>query len=293
MSRSRLLTAVVVVLVLTAGCLGSGDGSAASAGDGGSDGGSGDGAASDGGAGGGTDGATGDGTDGATGDGTDGGADGLSLSDSEAALRDAGSFTAAWRYAGTDENGQRGEISFAYAADLNAGRTHIAYSTSDGAQAAGWEVYSTDEVTYTRYGSGDNAFYQTTEEQRNVVDEALSHAGIYGYGNEDELSYEGTETFDGVTVERYVLTESDSIWWGSAAPQHSSDEFTVTDFEYVVLIDVDGLARFESWSFSGETADGSTVTGEWNYSITKLGSTTVTEPDWLAAAEAQAQATDY
>ena len=56
-----------------------------------------------------------------------------------------------------------------------------------------------------------------------------------------------------------------------------------------MLVDADGLPRYESWSFEGETDDGETITGEWEYTLTKVGSTTVDDPEWLAAAQAAAE----
>ena len=264
-----------------AGCVGGGGGSPTAADAPGSEGGTSEGGGSD----------AADGGDGGSGGGDDSARadDGLDLTDPEAALRDAGSFTATWRYAGTDERGQRGEIGFTYYADLDAGQTHIVYTTNGGAEAAGWEVYSTDAATYTRFGSGENAFYQAVEEERDVVGEAVSHAGVYRYGDAEGMHYAGTETYDGVAVKRYELTDADSMWWAAGAAMQGADaEVTVTDFEYVALIDEDGLARFESWSYAGETEDGEAVSAEWTYTVSAVGSTTVEEPDWLAEAAANA-----
>lgn len=231
-------------------------------------------------------------TGGGGGDGT-GDADGLSLTDPEAALRDAGSFTATWQYVGTDANDRRSEVEFSYQADLDEGRTLISSTTRGATQVAGWEMHSTDEVTYARFNSGGNVFYQVVEQERDVVSEAVSYGLVYGSGADASLNYGGTETFDGVTVERYEITEADSGLWaaGAAAADQSAGGVAVTDFRYVVLVDGDGLARYESWSYTGETDDGQTLTAEWEYTLTGVGSTAVEDPDWLAEAKAQVTAT--
>lgn len=220
--------------------------------------------------------------------------DNLALADPEAALRDAGSFTATWQYGGTDTDGKRNEVGFTYYADLNDGRTHTISTTGGDAQAGGWETYSTDKVTYARISSGESEIYQVVEQERDVVSEAVSYGLVYGNRANDGLHYKGTETFDGVTVKRYEITETDSRLWAAgvaAGGDQSTGGITVTEFRYIVLIDGDGLARHESWSYTGETSDGNTVTAEWEYTLTKIGSTVVEDPDWLSEAEAQAPAT--
>jgi hypothetical protein len=137
-------------------------------------------------------------------------------------------------------------------------------------------------------------YFSFEQESADVVATAIALSQARAYGADENLAFEGSETFDGVAVERYELSEADSqlIQAGSAASAGAagSGNMEITDFQYVVLVDEDGLSRFESWSFSGRTADGQVVTGEWEYSLTKVGSTTVEDPDWLAEAEAQAQA---
>jgi hypothetical protein len=218
--------------------------------------------------------------------------DGATLSDPERVLYDAGSFTASWRYAGTDGDGVRSEIRYDYRADLAGNRSHVAYATrvDDEDTPGAWEAYSTGGRTYTRYDAGGEPFYQVAEGGADVVEDALSRAGAYGAGDLSDMRRVGTETFDGVAVTRYEVTDADD-WFvgGTVAGLVQADR--VTDFRYVVLVDEDGLARSESWSFTGATEDGQTVTGEWEYSITRVGATDFADPDWLADAEAAATPT--
>jgi len=106
----------------------------------------------------------------------------------------------------------------------------------------------------------------------------------------DERSNHGTETFDGVRVTRYELTEASSqlIQADSAVSGGSTGVTDISDRHSVVLVDDDGVSRHESWSFTGRTAEGQQVSGEWEYSLTGVGSTVVDDPDWLAEAKAAA-----
>ena len=73
----------------------------------------------------------------------------------------------------------------------------------------------------------------------------------------------------------------------AAAGAQGADGFTVDDFEYVVLIDGNGLARLESWTYAG-TQNGQSVSYSWEYTLTGVGETTVEDPDWLDEAVAAA-----
>jgi hypothetical protein len=101
------------------------------------------------------------------------------------------------------------------------------------------------------------------------------------------MSTRGSEQFDGVTVTRYELTEANSqVIQAGSRTDGSAGVAEITDFHYVVLVDENGLSRYESWSYTGRTGEGETVSGEWEYSLTKVGGTTVADPDWLADARA-------
>jgi len=260
--RIRLL--IVVSLVVLAGCAGGGDvGPAAEGGDAGS---------------------TGDGGSGP--DGADG--DEFDLGDPERLLRDAGSFTVTWSYAGVDASGAETEFTREFYADLESERSYSrTVSATDGqADGGGFEQFVADGVTHTRFGSDDDAVVTSQEGSAEVLGTAIALSQARAYGADDGLAFAGTETFDGVTVERYELSATDEalIRAGSIAAQDQPGALQVTNFEYVVLVDEDGLSRHESWTFSGRTADESEVSGSWEYSLTGVGSTTVDDPDWLEGA---------
>jgi hypothetical protein len=219
----------------------------------------------------------------------------VDLAVAEARLREAGSFTSTWTYRGTDADGGDGAVSHTYYADLDGERTHVLVSTAGDDADAGWEQFSTGGTVYSRFGSGEGSFYQVeTDVDADVVGDAVSSAGVYARGDLSDLSRVGTEQFDGVTVTRYELTDAESTVWRAgavaAAAGGSAPDVEMQSVEYVVLVDRDGLARYESWTYTGRTADGRTVSGAWEFSLTAVGSTTFDDPEWLAEAEAQARA---
>jgi len=265
MQSNRAITLVLVVAMLTAGCLGGGGG-----------------AVSD---------AMADADADAAGDsGADPDANGPDLTDPETVLRDAGSFTVSWRYTGVDEQGVRTEVRHDYYADLRAERSLSVTSSSRDGQPDGGssEQFVADGTTYIRTGSADAATYGSYPGATDVVGTAVGLSQARAYGTNDDMANRGTETFDGVTVTRYELTEASSqlIQAGSAATSGSAGVAEITDFHYVVLVDADGVSRYESWSFTGRTQDGEQVSGEWEYALTRVGSTTVDDPEWLAEARA-------
>jgi hypothetical protein len=283
MFGNRFLVLTIALLMITAGCIGGGGGDA----DAGSD--------SSGGSVGESQSGGGDGEADAN-DGQSGSDDELELTDAEAALRDAGSFTVVWTYSGVDRSGSEIEVTHEYYADLAAERSlTITSSMRDGESDGGTsQQFFADGVTHVRSGPEESPTYFSFEqESADVVATALALSQARAYGADDSLAFAGSETFDGVAVERYELSEADSqlIQAGSAAGVGAagSGDTEITDFHYAVLVDEDGLSRFESWSFSGRTADGQVVSGEWEYSLTNVGSTTVEDPDWLSEAQAQAQ----
>ena len=264
----QLSTLLVVVTVVLAGCSGGGvpDGTAAPS----------------------TDGAD---TNGQNDGGSASGSDSLSLSAADSQLRAAGSFTTEWSYTIDGTDGIL-EVSDRYAVDLDANRSVERFSSSTPEGATGYEIFIADGTSYTRQGEGEQAFYQVSEQSPNVFQSATGRAsGFYGSLEEDAQRV-GRETFDGVSVTRYEYADT-SAWQtynqGLASGTFDSDEnVTVTDFEIATLVDDDGIARLTTWTLTGETESGETVSIEWRYSLTDIGSTTVEDPEWLAAAQQQA-----
>jgi hypothetical protein len=269
MTARRAAVLVVAVLVLLAGC--TNIGGPAAPGDGDSDGNGGDAPGGDGGGG---------VTDG------DASGDGFAAADREQVLRDAGSFTATWRYGGTGLDAETGELSVTHAVDLAGERSLTTWESSDGAETEGWQQFHVGGVTYTRYGAGDEAGYASAPGDTDLVATSLAYGGLYAATDTDDLVATSQETFDGVQVTRYELAERATVPWFAAGGAGSAggadpDRLEEVDWTYTVLVDGDGLVRSESWGWTGTTADGGTATFESAYSITGVGSTTVDDPTWL------------
>jgi len=267
-------TLLVVLLVAMAGCVGSFD-AIPGAGDGG-DSGSGDGEGDSGGG-------DGDSTDG---DSTSDGSSDV-VANRTAVLVDAGSYTSTWRLTATEGGTVTSETAYTSGVDYVNERSHFQSSqTSGGETASGWEVYSAGDVTYNRYGEGEAASYVVGE--GTFTGTTPFDAGSYVARGGDLAEFEraGTETFDGVGVTRYVLTERPS--W-IAAQQLAEDDVRWTEFTFEVLVDDDNLVRAERWTSTG-TQDGVTHTIEFSYEITGVGATTVDEPAWVGTAREQNEA---
>ena len=264
MKYVRLSTVLVVLTVLFAGCSGGGvtDTEATPAGT--------------------TTGAT---TGGTTASG------GLALTDADTRLRDAGSFTTAWSYSVTAADGTTSSLTQSYHIDSNANRSLQRLETTGSDSGLDIETFVADGTSYSRYGDGDQVQYVSSDQPAGVFETATGYASGYSTGLESDASFVGTETFDGVTVSRYEYDNTDA--WstynqGTLDSTFETDEtVTVTDFTVAVLVDSDNVARLTTWTLTGETESGQTVSVDWRYSVTDVGSTTVEDPDWLADAQAQ------
>jgi hypothetical protein len=268
MTRTWSVSVLLVVLVALAGCMGGGVADAPAGGSGNS-----------GGSGGGSGGS--DGSDGSS------GADDFDVADPERVLRDAGSFTSTWTFTMVDAEGVESTMSNGFAVDLTANRTSESLSMS-GEDGTSYERFTADGTSYTRYGDGEETFYQVMPVQDDPVASALARGASLSYDDLSEARSVGTETFDGAPVERYEY--SDPLLWRQygATTFGTEENVTVTEFTMFALVDDDGLARSTGWTLVGETETGETVTAEWRFDVTGVGSTAVADPDWLAEARAGA-----
>ncbi|MEF8905896.1 MAG: hypothetical protein V5A29_18535 [Haloarculaceae archaeon] len=264
MKRTWSVSILLVVLVTVAGCTG-GVPDAPTGGNGGS------------------------GSSGGGGSSGDSGGD-LDVADSERVLREAGSFTSSWAFTTVDTDGVESRMSNRFAVDLAANRTSESLSMV-GEEGVSYERFTADGTSYTRYGDGAEVFYQVMPVEDDPLADALSRGTGFGYGDVEEARRVGTESFDGVTVDRYEYTDR-TLWRQYGATTFGTEEnVTVTEFTVFVLVDGEGLARSTGWTLVGETDAGGTVTGEWRFDLTGVGSTTVTDPDWLVEARGAGSAT--
>lgn len=254
--KGRVLpTVLVVLIVLLAGCAGGGNGDVAS-------------------------GETPE-------DSSNNGGDVTLVENRTAALMDAGSYTSTWEMAFDSDGERAGATTYTHAVDYENERSNF------GMRMGGEEEVTTDHETfyadgtlYTRYGSGEDATYQVATGEFAPGNTLFSVESSFASGADLEaFEAAGSETYDGVTVTRYERTD-DPSW---VTNQATDGEFTWTSFDYVVLVDEDGLVRYESWGGDGVDADGVEQTMTFSYSLTGVGSTTVEDPDWLTTAQEQSE----
>ena len=267
MTHTRSVSILLVVLVALAGCLGGGVPDVPTGGSGSSGGSGGDSAG-----------------------GSDGSTDGPDVADPERLLRDAGSFTSTWTFTMVDAEGVESSVSNGFAVDLSTNRTSESLSMSD-EDGTSYERFTADGESYTRYGAGTEVFYQVMPVRDDPVASALARGASLSYDDLSEARSVGSETFDGVAVERYEYTDP-LLWRQYGATTFGTEQnVTVTEFTMFALVDEDGLARSTGWTLVGETETGETVTADWRFDVTGVGSTTVADPDWLAEARGANAAT--
>jgi len=262
MKRTVSVLAVALLVVL-AGCSGGGSPGATTAdsGDGGSD-----------------------GTTQGAGDGSSDSGDVSFVDDREAALKSAGSYTSVWRMTSTRGDETR-EMAYTTKLDYENERYDFEMvTTTDGVTENAAESFFADGVSYSRFGEGEDAQYSSNAyEFSNIV--PGGQIGFVASSHDlSDFSYEGTETFDGVQVERYEMTQAATWLSGSGGGQ---SDVKWTDFSYVVLVDDRGLVRSETWTGNGVTGDGVDVSIEYTYELTAVGSTTIPDPSWLENATSQ------
>jgi hypothetical protein len=213
--------------------------------------------------------------------------DGRLIENRTAALVAAGSYTAVWELESSTEGEVVGLMAYTTAVDYGSERSSFGMrQESEGEVHNDFETYHADGTTYTRYGAGEEATYNVNEapfEPGNTVFSVESHVAD---GDLEEFSVAGTETYDGVTVTRYERAERPA-WL--AVQSRTDEEFTWTQFDYVVLVDEQGLVRYESWG--GEGVDGEDVAHavEFRYSLTDVGTTVLDEPEWAGTARSESE----
>lgn len=209
----------------------------------------------------------------------------------EERLREAGSFTSTWTLTVVNSTGDVSMLTNTFAVDVEANRTSETFSISGDDAGVSYERFVADGTSYTRLGDGTEVFYQVLPSDEDQIEYALARGASFAYEGIEDATFVGTETFDGVEVDRYEYTDP-MLWRQYGATTLGSDEnVTITDFTLVVLVDEDGLARSSGWKLQGETEDGEQVSAEWRFELTDVGTTTVPDPAWIGDARAQAGTT--
>ncbi|WP_336338078.1 DUF7537 family lipoprotein [Haloarcula brevis] len=115
-----------------------------------------------------------------------------------------------------------------------------------------------------------------------VIDRSL----LQSLGADIDWTYAGTETVDGVAVSRFEASGGDITGFAAddAVSANVSANGTVDSASAAVLVDGDGVVRSFHYRVTTER-DGQPVTVTLSLSVSRVGDTTVTEPDWLSEAE--------
>ncbi|MFB6107097.1 MAG: hypothetical protein ABEJ70_09005 [Halobacteriaceae archaeon] len=230
------------------------------------------------------------------GDGGAGGDDGLLLGDRQVeALRSAGSFTVTEHFTITNESGAQfgfGQDGSVLQVDLENDASYaesrmavpgssgensveqLVYTGPDGVSLVRSETRMGDQVvtSYRAYDPGEFGFdAEAFEWQGTAFQFDLRDYAPDGYREA------GTDTVDGVPVTRYEADRSERD------PRSGESVDATVSF----AVDGDGLVREYDVTAHLTTEDGE-GTMHYGYTVTDVGSTTVTEPDWLSEARAQA-----
>ncbi|MFB6154463.1 MAG: hypothetical protein ABEJ22_01115 [Haloferacaceae archaeon] len=211
------------------------------------------------------------------------------LSEPVGALVDAGSFTASWTWRANDGN-ETGTMELRQTVDLDSQRAYTTTTTSDANGAFAMEYFYADGVEYTRIApadAGTEAMYVATDTDFESNAMVYDRGYVYDASDLDDWTFEGVTTYDGVSVREYVYTGLDR--WADSGTA-SDDDFEVTDVEFRMLVDRDGIARYQRFHVDGVDDAGRSVWFEWEYTVTDVGTTTVDDPDWLTDALEQTQA---
>lgn len=195
--------------------------------------------------------------------------------DAQAALEAAGSYTATWDWRSNVDD--VGEMTFTALVDFEAQRT-LNTMRVGGEDVSIVETYYADDIQYNRFASDDGSDASYFQSESSFSDSFSSWDFGYGY---DRSAFEGwvdqgTEIYDGVTVRRYVFDAPESY-----IDNEYDSEFDVTSLRVELLVDQNGVPRYQLYEVEGTETDGTDQWFEWELTVSNVGSTSVEEPDWV------------
>jgi hypothetical protein len=201
--------------------------------------------------------------------------------DARAALEAAGSYTTTWDWRSNVDD--TGEMTFTARVDFGAERTHNTMRIG-GEEVSIVETYYADGIQYHRFASGDGSDASYFQSESSFSDTFTSWDFGYGYDRSALEGWvdQGTESYDGVTVRRYVFEASDEY-----LDDEYDSEFDVTSTRFELLVDRDGIPRYQRYEVEGSETDGTRQWFEWELTVSDVGSTTVAEPAWVRDARTQ------
>ena len=168
--------------------------------------------------------------------------------------------------------------------DFEAGQGLREQTQSRNGQERSVTVYTDGNGSYRKQEAGDEVSYDFQQsgsagdiDPVNVTGFTQNFTGIV-----DGFAWEtaGTAEVDGATVTEYTLTGV-----ADTGTLNLPTDATVDNATGTLLVDGDGVIREAAVSYDVHASDGSTTTLEATISFSDIGSTTVTEPDWLSEAQ--------
>lgn len=144
------------------------------------------------------------------------------------------------------------------------------------------DSFESNDTEFTEYSKGSEPYDSNDPEPVNAT-ESMQLDIIVDAVDGATWTQVGLEQYDGVSVTRYEAKGVDSFRDLRDDIDPAANN-TITNAEAVLLIDQNGIVRFIEITFEVDGDDGA---GKLVYrsEITDIGSTTVSEPDWLDKAK--------
>lgn len=193
-----------------------------------------------------------------------------------AALEDAGSATVLFQMDSSFGDTSAGASNATIAVDFESGAMYATANVSFGTTET---YYAPDGTGYTRFKSGDQVQYERVSEKPNVSD--LTSVDFEQLTQELNFSANGTATVDGEKT--WVYEAQNSTDFGEFGGEGEGATMNVSATLYITS---DGLVKQMAVATDGGAGD-TTVSFSLTQTYTKVGSTTVEEPDWLDEAKEQ------
>lgn len=212
----------------------------------------------------------------------------LAATDPEARLAAVGSYTSVWTFT-TNNVAEHSATSlvFEHRIDHDARRAYTS-TRIEGAAVQVMENFYADGMQYSRVSvnGGEQVTHMASETTWDARSRNDAYGFMYDYSEFDRYEFDGTTTYDGVPVRRYVFEASQS--WLDAG-QLAGDDVDVDTASFEILVDADGIPRFQRYHVTGVDRSGTEVFYDFEFTITDVGSTTVADPGWLGQARQQAR----
>lgn len=209
------------------------------------------------------------------------------------ALRQSGSFTVENRIGYSNDTGNIFAIESTARLDLDRGIGYKNESLTP-LMTPGFtfvtEAYTAGDTTFQRVMVADSIQYNRDSEPYTGNVQPVNFETVVGNASTNAtdpgvpFDRDGTTTVDGVSVTRYVANGE------ALAELFDPSQFqnaTLTDATLVLFVDDDGVFRRTELGFTLESDDGELISFDLVNTYTEVGSTTVSEPDWLDEARAQ------